>query len=278
MSASLALCACLALAPGAAPAPAGPWLIEFGLTGDQLQARATQLQKAGYRPSGVTGYNDGEFPRFAVIWEKGAGPAWRLDFGLTPAQFDRRATQLKADGFRPVALSGYDLGGTQGFIDIWRKTDGPAYEVNYGTSGDGLGRLALSMKERGYRPTHLSSYVSGTVSRYATLWEKGGDEVWDLKWGLTTGQLDDSLNQMPLAGYRPVALTALVVEEITNFSMIWSKRKGPPWLVRYNLDGDGLLDLARTQRGRGYRPIHLSGYGTLGGIRFTTIWEQTPMK
>jgi hypothetical protein len=130
------------------------------------------------------------------------------------------------------------------------------------------------MKEKGYRPRSLSSYVSGTISRYALIWEKGGDVVWQMRWGLSADGLDGALADLSEEGYRPVALAGMGVEEQVSFAAVWEKRKGPAWLARYNLDASGLADLARTMRGRGYRPVYLASYGTLAGSRFASVWEK----
>jgi hypothetical protein len=277
MTAQLALCTLLALSPGAAPPSAHPWSFDYGLTGDQLAARIQAL-RGGYRPTCVSGYNLREEVRYAVVWEKAKGPAWMLDYGLTPLQLDRRATVLKRGGYRPVSLSGFDLVGDQGFIDLWRKADGPAWAVQYGQDSAGLTKLAASMKEGGYRPVTVSSYVSGTINRFATVWEKGGDVPWDMKWGLSPSAFADTLTDMANQGYRPLAISGLGVEEDVSYAAVWVKRKGPDWVARYNLDADGLTTLGQAMKGKGYRPVHLAGYNTLRGVRYASVWEKDAAK
>lgn len=272
MTCHLAALALITLAPAGDPNPA--WLLEYGLTGDALKKRAVALRADGYRPTSVTGYNLLEDSRFAVVWEKSKEAAWEMSWGLTPAALDKRGKDLKADGFRPIGLSGYDLVGAQGFIDLWRKTEGSDWLLEYGADATGLEQLAGRMKERGYRPRTVSSYVSGTISRYATLWEKGGDVAWDLKWGMSGGQLDSNLKSLGFEGFRPIAVSALAVEEEASFCAVWEKRKGIDWVVRHGVDGDGLATLGRTMQKKGYRPTYLSGYQTLRGVRFVSIWER----
>jgi hypothetical protein len=274
MPASFALCVLTLLAPAAGPPSAHPWAIEFGQTGDQLTARAADLRSAGYRPICVSGYNVTEAVRFATIWEKAKGPTWTLEYGITPPQLNNRAREEKKAGFRPIGLSGYDLAGTQGFIDLWEKATGPAWQVEYGLDAPGLRRVITAMKGKGYRPRNVSSYVSATFSRYALIWEKGGDVTWDLRWGMSAAGLDNALKDLGTGGYRPVAIAGMGIEEQVLFTAIWEKRKGPEWTAHTNLDGNGLKTLAITMRNRGYRPTYLAGYGTLNGVRFASIWEK----
>jgi hypothetical protein len=271
MAAQLALCALLALPAG--QTPTAPWLLEYGLTGDQLKARTRALRDAGYQPTCVSGYNRGEDSRYAVVWEKGKGPEWVLDYGLTPAQLDKRAAELKKGGFRPACLSGFDLVDAQGFIDLWRKADGPAWDVQYGQDGDGMEKVAAAMKKAGFRPVTVSTYVSGSVSRFATVWEKS-DVAWELKWGLKQAALDTTLTEMGNDGYRPVAIAGLGVEEDVRYAVALAKRKGPEWAARYNLTADDLKSLAVTMGEKKFKPVWLSGYNTLRGQRYATIWEK----
>lgn len=274
MSAQIFLCALATLSPTAGPPTSHPWILDFNLTGEQVRARANLLRDAGYRPTCITGYNVAEFSRFAVVWEKVKGPAWRLDYDLTPLDLDNRGRDLKKEGFRPVGLSGYDLVGAQGFADLWYKSDGPDWSVKYGVDAEGLEALARQMKGMGYRPRTISSYISGTISRYATIWEKGGDLAWEMKWGLTPGSFSDTLSRMGNLGYRPVAISGMAVLEQVMFCAVWEKRKGPAWVARYDLDGDSLTNVARAMQMKGFRPTYLAGYATLRGTRFAAIWEK----
>lgn len=273
MSVPLAVCAVLLLLPGVAPPRQTAWTIEYGLSGDDLQVRAATLRAAGYRPVCVSGYNQGEDNRFAGIWVKAPPVDWVLDYGLTTDRFDERTADLKAKGYRPVSLAGYDWRGLQRLTDVWVKADGPPWELEYGLTGEALSKVAARMSDRGYRPVALSTYVAGTFQRHAVVWQKGGDVTWQLRYGLSGSGLDDALRALSGQGYRPVAVSGVGVEESTVFCAAWEKRKGN-WLLRTNLDGDALDALARTMQGAGYRPSWLSGYQTLAGVRFAVIWEK----
>lgn len=274
MTAQLALCTLLSLSPAAAPPSSPPWAIDFGLTTDQLRAAIAKRTAAGYCPTCVSGHNLNQDSRFSIVWEKVKGPAWKIDYGLTSAQLDRRATTLKRDGYRPVSLSGFDLIGDQGFIDLWRKDAGPEWSVEYGKDADGLTRLAATMKGAGFRPVAVSNYVSGTINRFATIWDKGGDVDWVMKWGLSPSAFETMLTNLTNLGYRPVAISGLGVLEDVSLSAVWVKQKGSAWVTRYNQDAGGLKTLGQLMRQKGYRPVYLSGYNTLRGVRYASIWEQ----
>src|SRR5262249_28381914 len=77
------------LSPAGPPARPG-WEVEVGLTAAQVGERTAAQKARGYRPIGVSAYNSGEANRFAVIYRVDTGPAWDMDWGLTPKQFQRR--------------------------------------------------------------------------------------------------------------------------------------------------------------------------------------------
>ncbi len=251
-----------------------PWLIEYGLTADQLKTRTMTLTDAGYQPLCVSGFNQREDARFAVVWEKKKSPAWRMDYGVTPAQLEERAVAHRKVGYRPIGLSGYDLVGAQGFIDLWKKVEGPAWEVHYGQTAADLESLSARLKKANYRPISVSTYVSGSVNRFATIWEKGGEVQWELKWGLKQDDLDSTLSDFATQGFRPLAIAGLGVEEDIRFAIVLVKKKGNPWIARYNLNAEDVSTLITSMKEKSYRPVWFSGYNTLRGVRYASIWEQ----
>jgi len=46
---------------------------------------------------------------FAAVWEQGGGPAFQARHNLTAAQFQQTFDQLVGQGFRPRAVSGYEV-------------------------------------------------------------------------------------------------------------------------------------------------------------------------
>jgi uncharacterized iron-regulated membrane protein len=46
---------------------------------------------------------------FAAIWEQGGGPAFQARHNLTAAQYQQTFDQLVGQGFRPRAVSGYEV-------------------------------------------------------------------------------------------------------------------------------------------------------------------------
>jgi hypothetical protein len=274
---ALALASALTgLSPTAGP-PASPgWVVRVGLSAEQLQERTGEMRSLGYRPAGISAYNAAEANRFAVIYEKSKGPAWDLNWGLTLDQFLERARRLRAAGYVPVCLSGCNLIGAERLSDLWLKQAGPDRELSRGLDGDSLIREANRRRERGYRPVWISSYMAGGLNSYAAIWEKNGDVPWELKYGLSAQQLQDALDDLSARGFRPITISGLNAGGVARYCAVWEKRKGPAWLAKFGQTQEELLDLARSMAARGYRPLAVTGYNTLDGDRFASVWAQEP--
>jgi Polyglycine hydrolase-like, structural repeat len=249
------------------------WEVEVGLTAGQIRERTAARKALGYRPVCISAYNAGEANRFAVIYRGGAGPAWDLDWGLTPKQFQKRGQALTAAGFVPVCLSGCNLVGEERLSDLWLKQAGPARGWEYGLGAEGLRGRAEWLRDQGYRPVWLSSYMANAANAYALIWEKGGP-TWDLKYGLSPEGLQEALDDLAGRGYRPVSISGHSVEGVTRYCAVWEKRKGPPWEARFGQTQEEFLELARAMASRGYRPVAVRGFNTLDGDRFVSIWEK----
>jgi ribulose bisphosphate carboxylase small subunit len=88
----------------------GPELVaRHNLTSAQHQQLVTDLLARGFRPTCVSGYVVDGQDRFASIWEQSPGAELVARHNLTSAQHQQLASDLFAQGFRPVCVSGYSL-------------------------------------------------------------------------------------------------------------------------------------------------------------------------
>jgi hypothetical protein len=273
MSALVLASALVVLSPGVAPHRGPAWVVNVGLSADELRQRTDALQAQGYRPASISAYNAVEQNRFAVIYLKTTEPAWRMDWGRTPDAFLRRAGQLREKGYSPVCLSGCNQLGAERLADLWLRRAGPAREISRALDGDALLQEANQRKARSYRPVWISSYRVNSINVYAVLWEKSA-VPWELRYGMTGQGLEDFVNDFATRGYRPITISGLNAGGIVRYCAVWEKREGPAWEVRYGQSQEGFLSYTRSMSARGYRPTSLSGYNTPDGDRFASIWER----
>ena len=90
---------------------AGPsWVAHHEMSASSYQTLFTQYASEGYRLRTVCGYTVGGLERYVAIWDKGTGPVWAGRHGLSGAQYQTAVTDLSAQGYRPIEVSGYAFG------------------------------------------------------------------------------------------------------------------------------------------------------------------------
>jgi Bacterial tandem repeat domain 1 len=273
MSGLVLMSALVALSPSAGPPTHPAWVVDVGLTSAQLSKRVEALRANGYQPTCINAYNSALDNRFALVSLKAKGPKWQMDWGKTPDQFLRRTRKLSDDGYTAVCVSGCNNIGAERLADLWLSGSSSTREISRGLDAAALIREAKRMRGRGYRPVWISSYMVDTFTTYAIIWEKSTDD-WELKFAMSAASLQDSLDDLSARGYRPLCISGYAAHTAVRYCAVWQKRKGPAWLVSYGQSQDAFLTNARTMALRGYRPIAVSGYNTLEGDRFASVWEK----
>jgi len=115
----------------------GPsWHARHGLTSDQYQQAFDELVGQGFRPVDVSGYGVAGRDFYAAIFEQSDGPAWAARHGLTSDQYQQTFDELVGQGFRPVRVSGYSVGGEDRYAAIFEQSDGRTWAARHGLSSD----------------------------------------------------------------------------------------------------------------------------------------------
>lgn len=102
---------------------AQPYVLRHNLTSAQYQTEVNKWTGAqyGYRISQVSGYSDNGTDKYAAIFEKKSGPTYVARHNLTPAQYQNEVNTLKAQGYRPVQVSGFPSGADAKYAAIFFK-------------------------------------------------------------------------------------------------------------------------------------------------------------
>src|SRR5262249_34979681 len=88
-----------------------------------------RLANLGYRLVEVSGYSVGGQARYAAIWDKSSAPLWEAHHGMTAAQYQAQFTNLVNQGYRPVHVSGYTVGGQDYYAAIWQNLNYSSAEL-----------------------------------------------------------------------------------------------------------------------------------------------------
>ncbi|KAG7284525.1 hypothetical protein NEMBOFW57_010900 [Staphylotrichum longicolle] len=158
------------------PAPGnGAWVARHGLTSAQYQAEVDKWVGQGFRIAHVSGYADGGQARYAALFERPSDNyAWVARHGLTSAQYQQAFNTYTSQGYRPVKVSGYVVGGVDYYAAIWDKAPSPGWVARHGLTSAQYQAEVDKWVGQGYRLTVVSAYTLGAnQDRYAAIFVKG---------------------------------------------------------------------------------------------------------
>ncbi|MEV1001846.1 serine hydrolase [Nonomuraea sp. NPDC050202] len=252
-------------------AMAGPfaWVARHDLTAEQFQAEWDRLAGLGYRPTHVDGYTVGGQARYAGIWEQAPGPPLIAKHGLTSAQYQAEFTRVTGLGYRPVVVSGYEIGGQAHFAAIWEQTGGPPWVARHDLTSAQYQAEFDRLLGLGYRLVLVDGYQVGGQARFAAIWEQTAGPAWVGRHNLTAAQYQAEFTSLTNQGYRPVHVSGYMVGGTELFAAIFAHGDGPVWSARHGLDSAAYQAAFDDHLRRGYRPVKVSGYGL---PRFAAIW------
>ena len=95
--------------------PGAVGITHHGMTGAQLESRIDAYGRQGYRLKEISGYQDGGQDRYAAIWEKPAGGALRVRWGVPASALQRVGDVERLSGWVPIAFQGYSAGAAPRF-------------------------------------------------------------------------------------------------------------------------------------------------------------------
>ena len=94
-------------------------MTHHAMTSDDLNSKIAAYQKQGYRLKQLSGYQDGGQDRFAAIWEKPAGGALWVRWGVNAADFQRVGDLERLRGWSPLSIQGYTAGSAPRFTMLF---------------------------------------------------------------------------------------------------------------------------------------------------------------
>jgi CubicO group peptidase (beta-lactamase class C family) len=157
------------------------WVARHGLTAAEYQAEFDARVAEGYRLRHVSGYTDGGAVRYAAIWEKSSGPAWRAFHGLTSADYQSLFDTMTAQGYRLRTVSGYSDGGTDRYAGIFEAGAPYPWVARHGLSAEAYQQEVTDLRLQGYSPVEVGAHAGAAGSRFTTIWENREFSAADLQ-------------------------------------------------------------------------------------------------
>ncbi len=149
------------------------WEARHNMSSQQYQAEYNNWTGKGYRLVEVCGYKRNGQETYAAVWEKSNGPLYVARHAMSSQQFQSEFNTQYDNGYKPVRVSAFEVGGQSRFAAIFEKMNDGVYarsglnENNYQAEVDNAWYLGSSLK-------HVNGYnVNGTVY-FAALWMDAG--------------------------------------------------------------------------------------------------------
>jgi tetratricopeptide (TPR) repeat protein len=249
------------------------------LTAEQYQQACNDWTSKGYRPVSISGYQTGATTRFAVVFiQDKRVREWQARHDLTPEKYQEMADTWTAQGYQPLVICGYTCPGTLRYATIWVKDLEPVAEKmpqlkavvrrhEKFTSIHGANAAAYEAwigqcKEMGYRPIFINGYTVGKQPRFAGIAIKDRDKyAWESRHDLNLAVYQQSFDELPSKGYRPISLTGYLDGGTLRYGAIWVRDgSSMTWWATYGRSASQYQATSKEKSERGLLPIAVSGY------------------
>jgi Bacterial tandem repeat domain 1 len=250
------------------------WAARHGLTSDDYQTTFNSLTSQGYRLTYISGYTFQGSPRYAAIWEEKSGPDYVARHGMSAASYQSEMDSLAAQGYRPVLVNGYDVGGVPQYVAIWEKKGGGALVARHALSTAQYQETYASLTKAGYKLLHVSGYSGGGTTLYAAIWEQipADTTVWASHSGMSSSFYQGMFELYAADGYRPLLVGGHAVGNTDLYDAIWDKSTAQNWIARHGMTSEGYQTEVNTWVAQGYKLTVVSGYTVGGQDRYAAIW------
>jgi hypothetical protein len=212
----------------------------------------------------------------ALLALPAAAPAqlWQARANMTPAEFQAAYDELTPRGFVPYEISAFGDGGDVRFAGVWRHEPAVAWEARSDLTGEQLQRLFDEFTPRGYVPTQLTGYATPAGLRFAAVWRREPDVVWEARFGMDAAALQENYDRFTPRGYVPAVVSAYAVDGQPRFAAVWRRRPGVTWEARSHLTEAEYQAYFDRFAPQGYVPTEITVYEADGATRFAAVWER----
>ncbi len=157
----------------------GPTDSAFGLDRESLQSWLSSSEPRRRRIASLVGYPVEGGRRFAVVTAapRSEKRAQRFDLDLSLGALEQYLDAGRDDGFAPIALSAYVLGGALRFSALLQEhAVDRTLEFRFAVTANALHDELLVRGRHGFSPALLCGFLQEFDSRYVAVWTKKGSE------------------------------------------------------------------------------------------------------
>lgn len=202
------------------------WEARHDLTAKQYEKLAAELKEKGFHAIELCGYEaDGE-ARFAAIWAKEpkGGPEREVRHALTSDDYRTLYTALSNKGYRPLRVSGYQVGKETRYATIWEKEPkgAPQWSTRRDLTADQYQEVFDDQLKGGSRVVHLAGYTIDGEQRFAGVWEKSpAPAAWQVRHRIDIKSFETQSAGFKSQSLRPVCVSVHAVNGQPQFVGMW---------------------------------------------------------
>jgi CubicO group peptidase (beta-lactamase class C family) len=254
------------------------WVALYNLTGSMFQEEFDKKNLDGYRVTSLSGYSDGDEPRYAAVWEKRPNVSPVVYAGLTMAEYEQEFDVQVAAGWRPKLVSGFNHDGQARYVAIFHPGSASTeWVARHKMTAAEFQAEFDALSQQGFRVAHVNGYELGGEARYSAIWEKrpGGPQV--VRFGLDRAAYQAEFNSWTSQGYLHTLVNGYGLGGDDYYVAIWERpliTSGPTY--RYSHHAASAWNFQTFFDNHVYaggRLLQISGYDTDDGIRFAGIFE-----
>lgn len=212
------------------PATSIPWAARHGMTGLEYQQEFNSFTKQGYRLSNLTSYVSGGAVRYAAIFEKRAGPAWRAYHGVDAKEHQAKFEAWTKEGYRPTNVS-VTSAGTPLFAAFYEKRDVGSFVHHSGLTAPAYQKAWTDNAKAGRSLAHVAAYQHGSSMRFSALFQQKVESNAGIvgRHNLTAAAFQVEFDKNLAAGYLTEMVAGYEVAAVARFAALWRK---PPATVK----------------------------------------------
>ncbi|QDT98534.1 serine hydrolase [Gimesia aquarii] len=249
--------------------------IQLNLTANNYQNHITRSAKQGYSLLDASVYPGKKGDRFAALSIRRRNQKERKSHhGLTKQKLDDKVKQYAAEGFQPVAISGYEKKGTSRFAVIWEKLDQADHILKHSLTDQQLQTTLEELKQQGYAPVKMDGYTLKKQPMHAGIWAKQTKIAWEATCNIPITDFPKVLSDFASRGFRLSDLCGFTVNEKPFYHALWLKETDPAWIAQFHLSLADFHKTVKKMKADKYQLANIDGYRVNNKPYFTTIWEQ----
>ncbi|HSE42271.1 MAG TPA: serine hydrolase [Acidobacteriota bacterium] len=249
------------------------WQARHGLSATQYQNEFNSMVSQGYRLIDVCGYAINGTDNYAAIWEQSPGPDWQARHGLSSADHQSLFNSLPKQGYRPISVSGYFVGGSVRYASLWEKSNIETY-ARHGLSADELQTEYNNLIPQGFRPIDVCGYTVAGAPQFAAIWDKSPIPNWVARHGLSSAEYQSQFTQWSNQGYVLLRVSAYEVGGQLYYTAIWIQGPILTWWARHGIPANDYQSNFNSMINRGFRLVKVNATPANGNVSFASIWHK----